>query len=157
LTEEKKRRKTSLGNSLKTIRARVKKSRFGTEGRNAWLVLDATYGLTKYSGLFQLLSDFGVCIRSGSRYTIPGVFVDESGKDISFYKKDFLEMFSKDEEKYIKLFQEKMDIAEEEIKKKRLNINLNINDLDDSEDDEISTFEMARIMEAEMENTSEEE
>lgn len=157
LTEEKKRRKTSLGNSLKTIRARVKKSRFGTEGRNAWLVLDATYGLTKYSGLFQLLSDFGVCIRSGSRYTIPGVFVDESGKDVSFYKKDFLEMFSKDEEKYIKLFQEKMDIAEEEIKKKRLNINLNINDLDDSEDDEISTFEMARIMEAEMENTSEEE
>ena len=42
MKEEKLRRKTALGNSLKVIRATISKSRFGTEGRNAWVVLDST-------------------------------------------------------------------------------------------------------------------
>jgi len=153
LRAEKERRKTSLGNSVKTIRARVKKSRFGTEGRNAWVVLDATYGLTRNSGLFQLLYDFGVCVKSGTRYTIPGVFINEKGEDISFFKKDFLEIFGKNEKEYIAKFQEKMNEAEERIKKERLS--LNVNDIsevkEDDGDDEVSTFEIARAMEAEME------
>lgn len=152
LKAEKERRKTSLGNSLKTIRARIKKSRFGTEGRNAWVVLDSCFGLTRNSGLFQLLCDFGLCKRSGTRYTIPGVFVNEKGEDISFFKKDFLEIFGKNEKEYIQKFQEKMDEAEERIKNERIHINVNdISEVDENTDEEISTFDMARAMEAEME------
>lgn len=158
LKSEKERRKTGLGNSLKTIRARVKKSRFGTEGRNAWVVLDATYGLTRLSGLFQLLCDFGVCVKSGTRYTIPGVIVNEKGEDVSFYKKDFPELFSKDEDKYIDLLQPIMDAKEEEIKQQRLH--LNINDLDEisdkGNDEEISMFDMANAMEIDNEMSAEE-
>ena len=151
LKDEKERRKTGLGNSLKTIRARIKKSRFGTEGRNAWVVLDATYGLTKNSGLFQLLCDFGVCVKAGARYVIPGVILNEKGEDMSFYKKDFPEIFSKNEEKYIDLLQPIMEAKEEEIKQQRLH--LNINDIDEAREDgeETSMFDMARVMEAEME------
>lgn len=154
LKAEKERRKTGLGNSLKTIRARVKKSRFGTEGRNAWVVLDATYGLTKYSGLFQLLCDFGVCVKSGTRYTIPGVFVNEKGEDISFYKKDFISLFLKQEEVYIDKFQEKLEQKEEELKNKATH--LCSNDIDEAraeinDADEVSTFDMLNAMEAEME------
>ena len=149
---EKERRKTGLGNSLKTIRARVKKSRFGTEGRNAFVILDSSYGLTRNSGLFQLLCDFGVCIKSGSRYTIPGVITNEKGEDVSFYKKDFPEIFAKNEDKYIDLLQPIMEAKEEEIKQQRLN--LNVNDMDEvkEESEESSMFDMARAMEAENEN-----
>lgn len=151
LKSEKEQRKTGLGNSIKTVRARVKKSRFGTEGRNAWVVLDATYGLTRNSGLFQLLVDFGVCIKNGSRYSIPGVFVDEKGNDISFYKKDFPELFSKNEKEYIDKLQVIMDKKEEEIKQSRLTLNINDTDEVEEDDGEISTTDMLRAMEAEME------
>ena len=159
LKDEKERRKTGLGNSLKTIRARVKKSRFGTEGRNAFVILDATYGLTKNSGLFQLLCDFGVCVKSGTRYTIPGVITNEKGEDISFYKKDFPEIFAKNEEKYIDLLQTIMEAKEEEIKQQRLN--LNVNDMDEAKEEiaeeENSLASMALAMEAEAEFDSERE
>lgn len=152
LKSEKEQRKTGLGNSIKTVRARIKKSRFGTEGRNAWVVLDATYGLTRNSGLFQLLVDFGVCIKNGSRYSIPGVIVDEKGNDLSFYKKDFPEIFSKNEKEYIDKLQTIMDAKEEEIKQNRLNLNINDTDeVSDNSDDEISTTEMLNVMEAENE------
>ena len=156
LKSEKERRKTGLGNSLKTVRARIKKSRFGTEGRNAWLVLDSTYGMTRYSGLFQLLCDFGVCIKGGTRYTIPGIFVNDNGEDITFYKKDFIEIFRKKENEYIPLLQEKMDKIEELLKQKAMN--LEVNDLDEVKDDEeISNIEMMNIMEAEKEADIQEE
>lgn len=151
LKTEKERRKTGLGNSLKTVRARIKKSRFGTEGRNAWVVLDSTYGLTRYSGLFNLLCDFGLCIKNGSRYSIPGVIVDGKGEPVSFYKKDFIEVFKEKENEYISLLQEKMNEAEEKLKQKAMN--LEVNDLDEvtEEDGEISNVEMMNIMEAEKE------
>lgn len=152
LKSEKEQRKTGLGNSIKTVRARIKKSRFGTEGRNAWVVLDATYGLTRNSGLFQLLVDFGVCVKTGSRYTIPGVIVDEKGNDLAFYKKDFPEVFSKNEKEYIEKLQAIMDAKEEEIKQKRLNLNINDTDeVEEDNDDEISTHDMLNAMEAEAE------
>lgn len=154
LKAEKEQRKTGLGNSIKTVRARVKKSRFGTEGRNAWVVLDATYGLTRNSGLFQLLVDFGVCIKNGTRYTIPGVIVDEKGNDTSFYKKDFPEIFSKNEKQYIEKLQNIMDKKEEEIKQNRLNLNINDTDEVENDGEEISTTEMLNAMEAEMEMKS---
>ena len=152
LRAEKERRKTSLGNSIKTIRARVKKSRFGTEGRNAWITLDCTYGMTRNSGLFQLLYDFGVCKKNGTRYTIPGIFVNKDGEDISFFKKDFPELFKKNEKEYIEKFQEAMDKAEERIKQERLSLNVNdaseITDKDD-DDEEVSTSDMLTAMEVE--------
>lgn len=152
LKSEKEQRKTGLGNSIKTVRARIKKSRFGTEGRNAWVVLDATYGLTRNSGLFQLLVDFGVCVKTGSRYTIPSVIVDEKGNDLAFYKKDFPEVFSKNEKEYIEKLQTIMDAKEEEIKQKRLNLNINDTDeVEEDNDDEISTHDMLNAMEAEAE------
>lgn len=152
LSEEKARRKTSLGNSLKTVRVKVKKSRFGTEGRNAWVVLDATYGLVRNSGLFQLLFDFGVIKKQGTKYSIPGIFVNEKGEDILFYKKDFLEIFGKDEKGYIDKFQIAMDEAEERIKAAKMNININDTDeLPSEEDEDISTFDMLNAMEAEAE------
>jgi hypothetical protein len=151
LKEEKERRKTGLGNSLKTVRARIKKSRFGTEGRNAWIVLDSTYGMTRYSGLFNLLCDFGLCVKNGTRYSIPGVFVNEKGEDVSFYKKDFIEVFRKNEKEYIVKLQEKMEGIEEKLKQKAMN--LEVNDLDEvsEEDSEISNVEMMNMMEAERE------
>lgn len=154
LKTEKERRKTGLGNSLKTVRARIKKSRFGTEGRNAWVVLDSTYGLTRYSGLFNLLCDFGLCIKNGSRYSIPGVIVDNKGEPVSFYKKDFIEVFKEKENEYISLLQEKMNEAEEKLKQKAMN--LEVNDLDEvtEEDGEISNVEMMNMMEAEKEMDS---
>lgn len=151
LKEEKERRKTGLGNSLKTVRARIKKSRFGTEGRNAWIVLDSTYGLTRYSGLFNLLCDFGVCVKSGTRYSVPGIIVNDKGEDISFYKKEFIDVFRKNEDKYIPLLQEKMEAVEEKLKEKAMN--LEVNDLDEitEEDGEISNVELMNMMEAEKE------
>lgn len=150
LKEEKERRKTGLGNSLKTVRARIKKSRFGTEGRNAWIVLDSTYGLTRYSGLFQLLCDFGVCIKNGTRYSIPGVITNDKGEDVSFYKKEFIEIFRQKENVYIPLLQTKMEEIEEKLKQKAMN--LEVNDLSEvTEDGEISNVEMLNMMEAESE------
>lgn len=158
MKEEKLRRKTALGNSLKVIRATISKSRFGTEGRNAWVVLDSTYGLTKNSGLFDLLYDFGAIKKNGTRYSVPGIFVDDDGNDISFFKKDFLELFGKNEKEYIEKLQLKMNEIEEDIKKKRLN--LNVNDIDEAEEamdeDEISNTSMLSAMEAEMEPSGEE-
>ena len=151
LKSEKERRKTGLGNSLKTVRVRVKKSRFGTEGRNCWVILDAAYGLTRYSGLFQLLYDFGICVKTGSRYSVPGIFVNEKGEDITFYKKDFVSEFIKNEKEYLPKLQEKLQEVEEKIKQEKLN--LTANDLEeafeDSEDSPSSLFDMARVMEAE--------
>ena len=151
LKSEKERRKTGLGNSLKTVRARIKKSRFGTEGRNAWVVLDSTYGLTRYSGLFQLLCDFGVCVKNGTRYSIPGVIVNEKDEDVSFYKKDFIETFRAKENEYIPKLQEKMNAVEEKLKQKAMN--LEVNDLDEvaEGDDEISSVDLMNMMEAEKE------
>lgn len=155
LKEEKERRKTGLGNSLKTVRARIKKSRFGTEGRNAWMVLDSTYGLTRYSGLFQLLCDFGVCVKNGTRYSVPGVITNDKGEDISFYKKEFIEIFREKEEKYIPLLQEKMNEVEEKLRQKAMN--LEVNDLDEVSDEngEISNVELMNMMEAEKEMSEE--
>lgn len=116
--EEMTRRKSSLGNSYKVIRATVSKSRFGTEGRNCWFILDSAYGPVRNSGLFKLLLDFDIIKKKGSLYECPGVIED------SFYKKDFAKIFAKHEEEYIDKLQPLMNEREEEIKKKRMSINV---------------------------------
>ena len=157
LKTEKERRKTGLGNSLKTVRARIRKSRFGTEGRNAWLVLDSTYGMTRYSGLFQLLCDFGVCIKNGTRYSVPGIITNNKGEDVSFYKKEFIEVFRKNEDKYITALQEKMEAVEEKLKQKAMNLEVNdLEEVSEEDNNEISNVELMNMMEAEKEASFEE-
>lgn len=141
---EKERRKTALGNSVKVIRATVSKSRFGTENRNVWLMLDATYGIIRNSGLFGLLLDFGAIRKNGTRYELPGVI------EGSFFKKDFAKLFSEHEEEYINKLQPIMDKIEEEIKQKRLNVNVSDIEEYDSEE-EASTEDSMRDMISKME------
>ncbi len=146
MTAEKDRRKTSLGSSLKSIRGSITKSRFGTERRNAWFVLDAAVGPVKHSGLFTLLKDFGLMKKSGSRYTIPGW-----NKDNSFYKKEFISILLKDEDKAIDTFQSLLDAKEAEMKEAKRHIQVNdiaeINEIDD----EYETEDMLSAMEKDVE------
>lgn len=157
LKEEKERRKTALGNSLKVIRGTVTKSRFGTENRNVWFLLDATYGIVRNSGLFEMLLDFGAAKKNGTRYSIPGVIVNEKGEDITFYKKEFLSIFGKKEKEYIDKLQEVMDKIEEKIKNERISINVNdieeAQELDEQQDDDedVSVNSMLAAMEVEQE------
>jgi len=114
MKDEKSRRKTALGNSLKTIKAKVVKSRFGTEGRTIPFLLDVSVGPVRLSGLFTLCSDFGV-IKSPSNgwYEMEGIF---EGK---FRKKDFISMVMADEDNVINKIQEKLEEAEIRIKKEK--------------------------------------
>jgi len=131
LAEEKERRKSSLGSSIKTIRATVTKSRFGTELRNAWFVLDFTVGPVRLSGLFTLLSDFGI-IKGNRTYTIDGW-----NDNKSFYKKDFIKLVMENEKENIEFFQKKLGEAEINIKNKKNN--LQVNDLSETvEEDDIN-------------------
>ena len=160
---EKERRKTALGNSMKVIRATVTKSRFGTENRNIWFMLDATYGMIRNSGLFKMLLDFGAIKRNGTRYSLPGVFVDDKGEPKSFYKKDFLKIFSEHEDEYIDKLQVVMDKIEEDIKYERMH--LNVSDMEEYDEAqgqveeadsmEYSASDMLNAMEAEEEYAAE--
>ncbi len=125
---EKERRKTALGNSMKVIRATITKSRFGTENRNVWFMLDATYGIVRNSGLFGLLLDFGAIKKNGTRYELPGVI------EGSFFKKDFAKLFAEHEEEYIDKLQPIMDKIEEDIKNKRINVN--VSDMSEYDEEE---------------------
>lgn len=124
MTKEKERRKTSLGNSIKTIRANIVKSRFGTEGRRCWFLLDMSVGPVRLSGLFTLLKDFGLIKKSGSRYSIDGW-----NNDTSFFKKDFIGLVMKDEEKNLDFFQSELERREKEIKEERRSVQ--VNDIDE--------------------------
>jgi hypothetical protein len=108
--EEKDRRKTALGSSLKLIKAKVDKSRFGTELRNIDFLIDMSSGPVRLSGLFQLCEDFGVLVKSGNSYTLPDVI------EGSFYKNDFISIVAKDEENIIAKLQKKFEEAEKIIK-----------------------------------------
>ena len=135
--EKKRRNETSLGNSYKIIRVKVAKSRFGTEGRNAWVLLDATYGLVRNSGLFKLLLDFGAIKKVGNsnKFECPGVI------EGSFFKKDFAKIFAQNENEYIDKLQPIMDEIEAEMKRKRLSVN--VSDLQEFEEQEEESAEDA--------------
>jgi len=113
---EKDVRKTAMGASLKNIKIRVKKSRFGTSDRRCDMIIDFAVGPVKYSGLFKLLKDFGVMNQSGSRYDIPEMF---EGK--SFYKKEFIPKLMAMGEEGIDKLQEIMDKREAMLLEERKN------------------------------------
>ena len=131
LKEEKERRKSALGSSLKVAKVKITKSRFGTEGRNSSFIIDLNYGITKLSGLFNLLLDFGVITSPSSGwYECPCITKDK------FRKKDFIDMVSKNEDKYIDIFQKELEKAEEIIKKAKIE-KLESGKVDVSEDENI--------------------
>lgn len=148
IKEEKDRRKTALGSSVKTIRATVDKSRFGTEYRNIPILIDfATGGIFKYSGLFTLCNDFGLMKRSGSVYTLDGVL------EGSFYKKDFVKLIAAGGKPILEKLQKKLEEAEERIKneKNRLLETADIGDdvdvvVADDGDDEYETSNLVNAM-----------
>ena len=113
--------------------------------------------MTRYSGLFQLLCDFGVCIKNGSRYSVPGIITNNKGEDVSFYKKEFIEVFRKNEDKYIAALQEKMEAVEEKLKQKAMNLEVNdLEEVSEEDNNEISNVELMNMMEAEKEASFEE-
>jgi len=131
LKEEKERRKSALGSSLKIAKAKITKSRFGTEGRNSSFIIDLNYGITKLSGLFNLLFDFGVITSPSSGwYECPCITKDK------FRKKDFIDMVSKNEDKYIDIFQKELEKAEEKIKQNKIE-KLESGKIDVSDDEKI--------------------
>ena len=134
MKSEKDRRTTSLGSSFKSVRAKIIKSRFGTEHRNAWFLIDFSIGPVKYSGLFTLLKDFGIIKKNGASYSIDGW-----NNDKSFYKKDFIQIFSRSENESVDLFQKLLNEAEKSIKEKRRNLYVNdLSDVKESEDPDIT-------------------
>ena len=117
---EKERRYTSLGSSIKTIKAKIVKSRFGTEMRNVPFLLDFAVGPVRLSGLFRLLKDFGVIVHTGGAwYEAPGII------EKKFYKKDFVNIVLADEENLIAKFQDRLHEREDEIKEARKGIQAN--------------------------------
>ena len=114
MKKEKEQRRTALGSSIKTIKAKVKKSRFGTEMREVPFLLDFSVGPVRYSGLFRLLKDFGIVKRSGGAYyELPEMF------DKKFMKKDFISMIQKNEKENLEKIQELLTKREAEIKEQR--------------------------------------
>jgi len=113
---EKEQRKSSLGASIKTLKAIVSKSRFGTEGRNAQFIIDFSSGPFRYSGLFKLLVDFGVIQKVGAsaRYVLPELF-----GDTSFFKKDFIQMMIDTGEEGIDKLQKALESSEERMREDR--------------------------------------
>lgn len=144
---EKERRQTSLGSSVKTIKAKIVKSRFGTEFRNIPFLLDFSVGPVRLSGLFRLLKDFGVIKNTGGAwYEAEGVI------EKKFYKKDFVNIVLEDEENLMKKFQEKLNEVEANIKERKKDVQANDEEEILESEDVSSLEEMKSQMIKEMEN-----
>ena len=137
--DERDRRKTALGSSVKTIRAKVEKSRFGTEYRQIPFLVDFSSGVVRYSGLFSLCKDFGIIKKNnGSTYTMEGIL------DKSFYRKDFIKLVSSKPE-LLNSIQEKLEEKERLIKEQG-SFAIEIEDTSEEFDDE-DYHEMKKEME----------
>ena len=146
MTAEKERRATALGSSLKLVRAKITKSRFGTEFRNIPFLLDFAVGPARYSGLFTLCVDFGIIKKSGSAmYNLEGVF------DKSFYKKDFIKLIRENEKEVIQKIQAKLDEAEIKIKQEKGRIE--VEDIDAVDTEDVDTEAMMKAMTRDFEST----
>lgn len=120
VTDEKASKSSAIGRTIKPIRARVVKSRFGTEYRNITFLIDMGYGPIKLSGLFELCYDFGVIKKSGGAYySLPGIF------EKKFYKKDFISMVRENEAEILKQIQKKLEEVEVKLKEERTNFQAN--------------------------------
>lgn len=74
----------SIGASAVTIRAKTEKNRIFSPKRSIKFVLDFDKGVDRYSGLFQILLDFGLAEKAGAWCKLPSW-----DKEKKFYLKDF--------------------------------------------------------------------
>lgn len=89
---EKENMKTSRGASVVAIQVKINKSRFGTYGRRAILLLDFNKGLIRNSGVFNIAKEYDLLDAAGAWYSF-------KNKDIyanKFYRKDFDEILNDD-------------------------------------------------------------
>lgn len=123
---DKENKNTSLGTKYSTMKGFIRKSRFGTKFRTAQFMIDSQLGVTKYSGLFKLLKDFGI-ITGSSWYSMESVWGDKK-----FHKKDFIGLLRENEENNINKLQEILENIELKMKedkaKEMLNGEADIND-----------------------------
>jgi RecA/RadA recombinase len=144
-TDEKERMKSAIGRTMKSIKAKVVKSRFGTEMRTVPFLIDMGYGPVKLSGLFTLCKDFGVIEKAGGAwYQLPEIF------EKKFQKKDFIQMVANDEKNIIPKLQEKLQEKEEEMRKMRERFQANDLEEVQGEDEEDMDVEDESEMKKEM-------
>lgn len=119
------------------IKAKTLKNRVSIPFRSCFIKSSYKDGFDRYFGLFELLFDgnagkstgFNLIVKvkkdekgtgwveskTGTKYMLKGVIVDEEGKDIAFSQKDFIDLLKKDEEKYINKIQELIDKKNDDI------------------------------------------
>lgn len=112
--DDKENKNTSLGTTYSTLKAFVRKSRFGTRHRASQFMIDSQFGITKYSGMFKLLRDFDVIQGSGTWYSCPELWEDKR-----FYKKDFINLLKENPDENIAKIQKILENKELQIKKQR--------------------------------------
>lgn len=146
MKEEKVRRASALGSSLKTVRAKITKSRFGTEFRSIPFLIDFSVGPARYSGLFTLLWDFGLLKKEGNRYIADGILEEK------FYKKDFIKFVRANERETLEKIQKCLEEREKVIMEKKKGIETkDIEDEITEEDSEFDSEEMMRQMDRDVE------
>jgi RecA/RadA recombinase len=147
MKEEKIRRTSALGSSLKTVRAKIIKSRFGTEFRSIPFLIDFSIGPARFSGLFTLLWDFGLLKKQGNRYTAEGIW----GAEL-FFKKDFIKLIKMNERETLEKIQKCLEEREKVIMEKKKGIETkDIGDEVTEEDSEFDSEEMMRQMDRDVE------
>jgi hypothetical protein len=141
MKNERERRKTALGSSIKSVRATIQKSRFGTELRNVRFLIDMSVGPVRHSGLFGLLIDFGVIKKSGGAYyELPEIF------DKKFMKKDFIPKIIEGGDSYLKKIQELLEKREIEIYNARKEFQMNSSEIESFEVEDENYEEMKKAM-----------
>lgn len=156
IKDEKERRKSALGSSIKTVRAKIMKSRFGTEFRQIPFIIDFAIGPSKFSGLFTLCKDFGIFEKHGAKYSFKG------SHRTPFFRKDFIQLITRSnvedmvmpnkeiaEKETLSYIQGKLEEAEERIKAEKTREQLDVEDLVGKEDFEKAAEVVKEIAENE--------
>lgn len=103
------------GTSFKTLTASVIKSRFGCENRRCQIMLETATGVSRLSGLFKLLKDYGLIEQTGSYYSCKPIW-----GDIKFFKKDFITKFKENEDENIDKLQIALNEYEKALREEKL-------------------------------------
>lgn len=118
------------------VKAKAYKNRNSIPFRSVFIRSTYKTGFDRYGGLWELLTDgdagkatgFNIISKvkrddktkewveskTGSKYMIRGVFLDEEGKDIAFSQKEFIPLLQQNEKKAIKKIQDLIDTRNDE-------------------------------------------
>lgn len=132
--------KTSAeGTAFKTLSASCVKSRFGCENKRCFIMLESTTGVSRMSGLFKLLKDYGIINQSGSYYSCPPLW-----GETKFFKKDFISKFKDDEENNVDKLQVALEEYERKIRDEKLD-ELNESIIPENDEDEVGIEDLVNI------------